>query len=67
MANSKRLETVGRLVCFQMLEAAGCSWERQLYLFHTQLAELDSADRSVKLAELVVIEHRRMLDRIKWN
>jgi hypothetical protein len=63
MANSTRMETVPRCVCYQILESAGCSWERQLELFHSQLAELDGADRSVKLAELVVIEHQRMLDR----
>ena len=67
MANSIRMETVPRSVCFQMLESAGCSWERQLEIFHTQLAQLDGADRSVKLAELVVIEHQRMLDRTTWN
>lgn len=60
MAN---LETIGRRICFQMLEAAGCSCKRQIEIFHTQLAELDGTDRAVRLAQLVAIEHQRMLDR----
>jgi len=67
MVNSTRMETVSRSVCYQMLESAGCTWERQVELFHTRLAQLDGADRSVRLAELVVIEYQRMLDRTTWH
>jgi len=67
MANSMRMETVPRSVCYQMLESAGCSWERQIELFHMHLAQLDGADRSVKLAELVLIEYQRLLDHTTWN
>ncbi|MBW1677509.1 MAG: hypothetical protein JRJ79_13130 [Deltaproteobacteria bacterium] len=67
MANSIRLETVSRSVCYQMLESAGCTWERQVELFHTQLAQLDGADRSVRLAELMVIEYQRLLDHTTWH
>ena len=67
MANSASMETVPRSVCYQLLESAGCSWERQLELFHTQLAQLDGADRSVRLAELVLIEFQRLLDHTTWH
>ena len=67
MANSICLETVSRSVCYQMLESAGCTWERQVELFHTQLAQLDGADRSVRLAELMVIEYQRLLDHTTWH
>ena len=67
MANSIHRETIGRSTCFQMLEAVGCLWERQLELFHTQLAELDGPDRAVRLAELVVIEYERLFDQATCN
>ena len=60
MANSTRIETVQRSVCYQILKVAGYSWERQIEIFHTQLAQLDGPDRAVKLAELVVIESEQL-------
>ena len=60
MANSTRAETVSRSVCYQILEAAGCSWERRIELFHIQLAQLDGPNRAVRLAELVVIESEQL-------
>jgi len=67
MANSIEMETVSRSVCYQMLESAGCSWERQVELFHCELASLSGSDRAIKLAELVIIEHQRLLDQATWN
>jgi len=67
MANSKQQESVSRSVCYQMLEAAGFSWEKQVELFHKQLAQLDGPNRAIRLAELVVIEHQQSLDQATWN
>ena len=67
MANSISMETISRTICYQMLESAGCSWERRLEIFHTQLAQLDGGDRSVRLAEFVVIEFQRLLDHTTWH
>jgi len=67
MVNSKWQESVSRNLCYQMLEAAGCSWEDQVDLFHSQLAQLDGPDRAIRLAELAVIEYERLLDQATWN
>ena len=67
MANSINSESIFRSVCYQMLEAARFSWEKQVELFHTQLAQLVGLDRAIRLAELVIIEHQQLLDQATWN
>ncbi len=64
MPDSTRMETVPRSVCFQMLGAAGCSWERQVELFHVHLAHLDGPERAAKLAELVLAEREKRRVRV---